>query len=198
MEDPYRFDRNSLYGITLVDRGARQRFFVATVRVEGDEVCLCSDAAGANLGVDILEPGEEGRFYASYVVGPETAAVTVELGTTRSSAASRSSADFTTKPAVLAGFTEVPLRGFEIAAAWLYSAFLALQRGLNRWRTARNRSAGEPDFRTTFAPRYASSFARASVSQPGTAFAYMFSVVRMSAWPSAVCASFGVRPAAAM
>ena len=45
----------------------------------GDEVCLCSDAAGANLGVDILEPGEEGRFYASYVVGPETAAVTVEL-----------------------------------------------------------------------------------------------------------------------
>jgi hypothetical protein len=31
----------------------------------------------------------------------------------------------------------------------------------------------------------------------GTAFAQIFSVVRMSAWPIAVCASFGVRPAAA-
>jgi outer membrane protein OmpA-like peptidoglycan-associated protein len=79
-EDPYRFDRQSITGITLLDRAARQRSFIAAVRVEGEEVCVCSDTAGPFLGLGILEPGEEGRYYATYAVPETTEAVTIELG----------------------------------------------------------------------------------------------------------------------
>jgi hypothetical protein len=48
-------------------------------RYDGSKLRHAHGGAGANLGVEILEPGEDGRFYASYVVGPRARAVTVEL-----------------------------------------------------------------------------------------------------------------------
>jgi outer membrane protein OmpA-like peptidoglycan-associated protein len=80
LDDTYRFARQALTGPSLVDRAARQRYFVADVPVAGDDICLCSDDAGAHLGMGTLEPGEEGRYYAVYAVPQTAQAVTVEFG----------------------------------------------------------------------------------------------------------------------
>ena len=80
LDETYRFARDSVMGVSLLDPAARQRYFVAAVPEEDQELCLCTDTAGANLGVGTLDPGEEIRLYAAYIVPPETRAVTFELG----------------------------------------------------------------------------------------------------------------------